>query len=94
MSIIRKPSAWIPLVMSAAALALVLAYVALYGIPHGGDENAAAHLWQLLMAGQLPIIGWFVIRWWADNRRGVTLVAGIQLAAALAAAAPVAILGL
>jgi hypothetical protein len=49
--------------MSLAALATVAVYVALLGAARQPDENAAAHIWQLLMAAQLPIIAFFTIKW-------------------------------
>lgn len=58
-----KPSTIIPLVMSLAALALVLGHALIYGIVHEADEGAAAHIWQILMAGQLPIVAYLVLRW-------------------------------
>jgi hypothetical protein len=61
--LIRQPSAWIPLAMSLAALALVLGHAAVFGIVHDKDEGAAAHTWQLLMALQLPLVAYFMLRW-------------------------------
>jgi len=29
----------------------------------GFDEGATAHIWQLLMAGQVPTLAYFVFRW-------------------------------
>jgi hypothetical protein len=34
-----------------------------YGVVHETDEGAAAHIWQLLMAGQLPFLFYFTIKW-------------------------------
>jgi hypothetical protein len=62
-SLLKHPSAWIPLAMSLAALTLVLGHALVYGVVHEADEGAAAHFWQLLMAGQLPFIAYFVIEW-------------------------------
>jgi hypothetical protein len=58
------------------------------------DEGTAAHLWQLLMAGQMPVIAWFAIRWVSKGARQALLVLAVQVAAFTAAAAPVALLGL
>ena len=55
-ALLRRPSALIPLAMSAAALATVVAYAALFGTARQADEGAAAHVWQLLMAGQVPVM--------------------------------------
>ncbi len=50
-ALIKKPSIWIAFGMSLAALA--------YGVVREADEGAAAHTWQILMAGQLPILPLF-----------------------------------
>src|SRR5438552_18868339 len=52
----KQPSAWLPIAMSGAALALVLGHIGIYGIVREADEGTAAHLWQLLMAGRVPAI--------------------------------------
>lgn len=85
----RRPSAVVPIGMSAAALALLIGYIALHGTARQEDEGAAAHLWQLLMAGQLPIIAYFAFRWLPIEPRQTLIVLAIQLAAGLSAACPV-----
>ncbi|HEV3234618.1 MAG TPA: hypothetical protein VG329_08735 [Candidatus Dormibacteraeota bacterium] len=91
---LKRPSALIPLAMSFAALGLVLGHIAIFGVTHDPDEGAAAHLWQLLMAGQLPIIGFFALRWLARTPGQALFVLSLQLVAGLAAAAPVFLLKL
>jgi hypothetical protein len=71
---IQHPSGWLPLAMSLAALALVLGHAAVYGIVREVDEGAAAHTWQLLMAAQLPIVGYFMLRWLPARPRQSLLV--------------------
>jgi len=88
-TIIRRPTAFLPVALSLAALTLVLAHIALYGITHQPDEGAAAHLWQLLMALQLPIIAFFAIRYVPQQPRQASLILAIQLLSALLACAPV-----
>ena len=85
----RKPSALLPVAMSFAALAMVLVHVARFGAVRETDEGAAAHLWQLLMAGQVPILAFFVIKWLPQAPRPALLMLALQIAAALAAIAPV-----
>ena len=87
------PSACLPVAMSLAALAIVMTYLALHGSAPQPDENAAAHLWQLLMAGQVPIVAFFAIRWLPQSPRKALPVLALQIAAALAAMAPVFLLG-
>ena len=93
-SVIRKPSAFLPLAMSLTALAMVLGYLALYGVVHEADEGAVAHLWQLLMAGQVPVVAFFAVKWLPRAPRSTMYVLGLQAGALLASMAPVLFLGL
>jgi hypothetical protein len=89
---VKRPSAFLPLVMSFAALATVLIVVVLHGTSPKADEGAAAHIWQLLMAGQLPFVAFFALRWVPQSPRQAVPILALQLAAALAAIAPVFLL--
>lgn len=93
-SMVRRPSGFVPLLMSAAALAVVLGHVAIFGAAREPDEGTAAHLWQMLLAGQLPLIGYFAVRYLPENPRRAVPVLGLQAAGAIAAAAPVFLLRL
>lgn len=90
----RKFSALVPVAMSLAALATVVTHIAIFGAARQPDEGTAAHIWQLLMAGQAPVIAWFAIKWLPSAPREALPVLGIQAAAALAALFPVWWLGL
>jgi hypothetical protein len=78
--------------MSIAALSLVLGHIAIFGVARQADEGAAAHLWQLLMAGQIPVIAVFAATWLPRAPGPALLVLGLQAVAILAAAAPVFLL--
>jgi hypothetical protein len=78
--------------MSVGALAVVLLFLAAHGPAPQPDEGAAAHIWQLLMAGQIPIALFFAIKWIPRDPRPAILVLVLQFAAALAAMAPVFLL--
>ncbi len=86
---IRQPGAFLPIAMSLAALALVLVYLALFGVVHEADEGAVAHIWQLLMAAQIPIIAFFAIKYLWQRPKQAVLILALQIVAALAACAPV-----
>lgn len=62
-SLLKQPSAWIPIVMSLLALVMILGYVAMFGIVQNEDEGTPAHIFQLLMVLQLPIAGYFALTW-------------------------------
>jgi hypothetical protein len=90
----KRPSAFLPVVMSLAALAIVIIHILRFGTAPEVDEGTSAHLWQILMAGQLPIIAFFAIKWLPANPKPALGVLALQLVAALAAAAPVFYFGL
>ena len=89
----RQPSAFIPIAMSIAALVTVLYHVAMFGIARETDEGAAAHIWQLLMAGQVPVVAFHAFKWLPRAPRTARQVLAVQVGAALAALAPVYWLG-
>lgn len=77
--------------MSLAALAVVVGYILLFGIPGQPqeDEGTAAHLFQLLLAGQLPFIGYFAIKWLPKKPKQALQILAAQAVAILLALAPV-----
>ena len=89
---LRQPTAIIPLAMSLAALGVVLIHIAVAGVAREPDEGTAAHVWQLLVAGQIPVIALFAVMWLPRAPREALLVLGMQAAAVVAAAAPVFLL--
>jgi cytochrome bd-type quinol oxidase subunit 2 len=80
----KRWSALLPLAMSLAALALVLGHVAVSGGVRETDEGTAAHLWQLLMAAQVPVVAFYAITWLPRAPRQALLVLALQAAAVLA----------
>ncbi len=88
-ALLKRPSALLPLVMSATALAIVIAYATMFGTARQADEGTAAHLWQLLMAGQLPIIAFFALKWLPAEPKRALFVLALQFVAGCAAAFPV-----
>ncbi len=91
-AILKNPTAFLPLAMSFSALATVVIYVAMFGTARQADENAAAHIWQILMAGQIPIIVFFAFKWLPRSPKQALLVLALQGSAALMALAPVYLL--
>ena len=91
---IKHPSAFLPMAMSLAALALVIIHVAMYGVTHDADEGTPAHIFQLLLIAQVPIMAYFAIRWVPETPKQAIPIMALQAAAALAAIAPVLFLNL
>ena len=78
--------------MSLAALATVLTFAVSHGTAPQADEGAAAHIWQFLMAGQVPFILIFAIRWVPQSAKQALPILALQVGAALAAMGPVFLL--
>jgi hypothetical protein len=87
--IIKQPSAFVPVAMSILALTLVVSNIAIFGAAREPDEGTTAHLWQILMAGQLPILAFFAIKWLPRAPKQTLYVLGLQAGAVLASMAPV-----
>lgn len=89
---VNRFAGWIPFVCAGLALGIVMANI-LAGVQPQRDEDASAHLWQLLMVAQLGFMVVFAAT--ADWRRPQrpTLVTVLQLAALAAAALPVWLTG-
>jgi len=79
--------------MSLAALAAVVAHIARFGTAPQADEGAAAHIWQLLMAGQVPAVAFYAVKWLPRAPATALRILAVHVAAALAAMAPVYLLG-
>jgi hypothetical protein len=88
-TLLRRPSALMPVAMSIAALATVIGYAAMFGTARQQDEGTAAHVWQLLMAGQVPMVAFFAIKWLPTAPKRALMVLALQVGAALAAMFPV-----
>ncbi|MEO6003794.1 MAG: hypothetical protein ABIZ04_09965 [Opitutus sp.] len=88
----KRPSAFLPILFSLIAVGLIVAHIATDGLAPQPDEGTAAHLWQLVMAAQVPLVGYFVIRWVPVAPRVALPIFGAQITAALIAVAPIFLL--
>jgi hypothetical protein len=88
-SLIKKPAAYLPITMSLTALALVLLHAARYGIIHEADEGPTAHLFQILMTAQVPLVAFFACKWLPESPGQTLRIVALQICAALAAFASV-----
>jgi hypothetical protein len=77
------PSGFLPLIMSMTALGIVLGHAAIYGVAHGAGADTAARLSQILMAGQIPMVARFAIKWLPQGREEALLVLLLQAGAGI-----------
>jgi hypothetical protein len=82
-----------PVVLSLCALGLVGIQLLAHGIQPEPDEGALAHLWQLLMIAQLPLMAVFAYRWLGHAPRQAMPILLAQALALATAALPVFLLG-
>jgi hypothetical protein len=80
--------------MSLTALAVVVVHIAVFGTAREADEGAVAHIWQLLMAGQIPVLAFFAFKWLPRDPKPALYVLALQAGAALASLTPVYLLNL
>jgi hypothetical protein len=83
--LLRTPSAWVPMLLSLAALALIIGFVARYGVVQqpGQDEGSAARIFQLLMLANAAAIGYFVLRWVPTAPKPAIAIVCLQVLLAL-----------
>lgn len=86
---LKQPSAVLPIAMSVAALVLVLGHAAIFGVVHEADEGTPAHIFQILMAAQIPVVAFFAIKWLPRAPGQALHVLALQAGAGLAAFAAV-----
>ncbi len=89
----KKASALIPVGMSLTALMLVVLQVATHGLRPEPDKGATAHIYQLLVVGQVPVVAYFLLRWFRSAPRQAARVVVVQGCALAAALVPVHLLG-
>ena len=63
------------MLMSGIVIASIIWHLANLGLAHQTDEGTAAHLFQILMPVQVPIIGFFAAKWLpVDSRWAVKVL--------------------
>ena len=84
LELLKRPSAFVPLLISAAFLAVFLVGIAQGALVRQPDEDVGAHLFQILMPLQFLIIAFFAISWVPKHPKPALGVVALQAAAALA----------
>jgi hypothetical protein len=91
---IKQPNAFLPVAMLFGALVTVLAHVVMFGAVREADEGTRAHIFQMLVVADGPIVAFFTIKWLPRFPRQALQVLALQVIAVLAALAPVFFLNL
>ena len=89
-SLLKKPSAWIPIALSLTVLAIMLISIVMSGRPvRQPDEGTGAHLFQIWLVLEVVMVSFFAIKWLPKEPRQALIILGLQILAVLAACAPV-----
>jgi hypothetical protein len=87
--LIKRPIAWVPIVMSLAVLVMVVTTLGAAGVARQADEGTAAHIFQLWLVLEVVAVAAFAVEWLPRRPRAALFVLIVQLLCALAACAPV-----
>ncbi len=80
MPLFKKPSAWIPIILSLTMLMVLGAYLSKIIPPDpSGDEGTGAHLFQIWLILESVLIPFFVIRWFTKFRSQTLQILAIQI---------------
>ena len=88
-TLINHPLALTPLFMSLSALLIVIAHVAIFGPSKGGNEGTTAQAFQVLIAGQTPLVAYFAVKYLPRSPGQALGVITLQIIATLPAFAAV-----
>ncbi len=89
LALLKRPSAFLPLAISAGFLTAFLIGILRGTLVPQPDEGTGAHLFQILMPAQLLIIAFFAISWLPKSPKPALQVLALQGSAALAVLAVV-----
>jgi len=82
-SIIKKPSAWIPIAIPLIFLTYIVIYILIFGIVRQADEGTAAHLFQIWLALEPLMVGFFAFKWLPREPKPALFILALQIVAAL-----------
>ncbi|OHA18197.1 MAG: hypothetical protein A2664_01880 [Candidatus Taylorbacteria bacterium RIFCSPHIGHO2_01_FULL_46_22b] len=86
LSLLKKPSAWIPIIIPLLFLAYILPYIALNGMPTpdpNADEGVGAHLFQLWLLLEPFMLGFFAVKWFPHAPKQTSMILALQIIVAL-----------
>jgi hypothetical protein len=87
--LIKKPSAWVPMLLSLGMLVFIASVWATLGLAREPDEGTPAHVFQLWLVLEAILIAFFAIKWLPRSPKPALLILAVQLIAVLGACAPV-----
>src|SRR3989338_8145536 len=88
--ILKKPSAWVPLVLTFLILAMEFGFLVLAGPPQREpDEGVAAHIFQTWLVAEFFLVAFFAMRWVPQAPKQALPILAIQILGVIAGMFPV-----
>ena len=90
-ALLKRPSAWIPIVLSLGIIAMIAGFLAFTTVPSepAQDEGVAAHLFQLWLVLEVLLIPFFGLTWLPRMPKEALLILAAQIFLVLAGMFPV-----
>ncbi len=82
-SLIKKPSAWIPILIPLIFFAYIVITISIFGLVQEEDEGIGAHLFQLWLVLEPFLLGFFAFKWLPSAPKQALLILALQIVAAL-----------
>ncbi len=78
--LLKKPSAWVPIVLSLAALVAMLVSIAIAGVPaRQPDEGVGAHFFQIWLVLETVLVLIFTAKWLPESPKQTILILILQI---------------
>ena len=81
-SLLKKPSAWVPMVLPLIFFVYLVIYISIFGIVRQEDEGTGAHLFQLWLLLEPFMLGFFAFKWFKSARKDTLMILAVQIIAA------------
>ena len=82
-SLLKKPSAWIPIVIPLIFFAYLVIHISTFGVVREKDEGIGAHLFQLWLVLEPCMLGFFAGKYLRVARKEALIILTLQVVAAL-----------
>jgi hypothetical protein len=83
LDLLKRPTGFLPIALSSFVLALIVTRLIRFGPAPQPDEGTEAHLFQILMPAQVPLMALFAISWLEQRPKAAMRVIALQIGAAL-----------
>jgi hypothetical protein len=93
-ALLRKPSAWLPIVFSTGIMAMIVFTFTRGNLTPQSDEGTVAHIFQLWLVTEAVLIGFFAAKWLPAREKAARFILAVQIIAVLIACAPILLLHL